>query len=552
MSVSETETSDRERDGPNLTQPTAGPTISRLFFVPILALLAIGVLFRLFPVFAGQPALSEFFVTEDGYLLLTVARNMAAGLGMSVSDGMIPTNGVQPLITFLFTLPYLITGGDKVTSLIGVNLIATAISIIGFFAVRAFAGRVLGAQASAPYTDPLWPWLAATLWFTGPLLLLHTMNGLETGLYTVFVLLTLLSFGRILSLGREARGVDRLGLGLLCGMTFMARNDGAFLVITVFALWGLRDLIGLKLSFGDVLRRIVPPGLVTLAIAAPWMISNQIHFGSIVPISGAAQSFDMSFGQNAPLLPAKLFESALPMLPIPRDLERNPLVIIGALTVVTTIALCFSWRVLRAGGPMRLVIAAYTLYAAMLIVYYGFNFGAPHFLSRYLAPVAPLLIVATVVVGLDLARALGGPRSIDVACWAGLAGLALSTALLVRLLMPGVHEHAHFQVVRWVEANVPDSAWVGAEQTGTLGYWHDRTINLDGKVNPEALSVLTQGENILDYVTESEIEYLADWRFIADWINRGAPEFAEAFEVVVDDAQANLGVLRRRGALGAQ
>jgi hypothetical protein len=56
-------------------------------------------LYRLWPILAAQPALPEFFITEDGYLMLTVARNMAIGLGMSVSEGTIATNGIQPMAT---------------------------------------------------------------------------------------------------------------------------------------------------------------------------------------------------------------------------------------------------------------------------------------------------------------------------------------------------------------------------------------------------------------------------------------------------------------------
>ena len=73
----------------------------------VLILLVLGTLYRILPVFTGQPHLSELFMTEDGYLMLTVARNIAIGLGMSVSEGTIGTNGVQPLATYIFTLPYL-------------------------------------------------------------------------------------------------------------------------------------------------------------------------------------------------------------------------------------------------------------------------------------------------------------------------------------------------------------------------------------------------------------------------------------------------------------
>lgn len=66
---------------------------------------------------AGMPHLSTFFVIEDGYIALTVAHNIAVGLGMSVSDGTVSTNGVQPLIKVLFTLPYAVHGRDKIGGL---------------------------------------------------------------------------------------------------------------------------------------------------------------------------------------------------------------------------------------------------------------------------------------------------------------------------------------------------------------------------------------------------------------------------------------------------
>ena len=108
-------------------------------------------------------------MTEDGYLMLTVARNMAIGLGMSVSDGTIPTNGVQPMSTILFTVPYLWTGGDKVFSLIGIHLILAAVAMAVAFAIRSLAARVLRDQKARG----LLPWVVASLWFLGPVLLRH-------------------------------------------------------------------------------------------------------------------------------------------------------------------------------------------------------------------------------------------------------------------------------------------------------------------------------------------------------------------------------------------
>ncbi|TCP39569.1 hypothetical protein [Rhodovulum marinum] len=113
--------------------------------------------------------------------------------------------------------------------------------------------------------------------------------------------------------------------------------------------------------------------------------------------------------------------------------------------------------------------------------------------------------------------------------------------------MPGVHDQGHGQVVRWVQENVPETVWVGAVQTGTLGYWHDRTINLDGKVNPEALAARRETGTVLPYVVQdSRIDYIVDWAGVAGWVAQDAAGFSEAFELLLRDEAANLAVLRRR------
>jgi hypothetical protein len=126
---------------------------------------------------------------------------------------------------------------------------------------------------------------------------------------------------------------------------------------------------------------------------------------------------------------------------------------------------------------------------------------------------------------------------------AALGGLLVITGLSVQLYRNDV-PHPHFQVVRWIADNVDSDGWVGAIQTGTLGFFHDRTVNLDGKVNPEALLARRAGE-IPSYVAERPIDYLVDWVGIAGWA-REHPEIAARFEIVVEDEAANLAVLRRR------
>ena len=47
---------------------------------------------RVAPLVEGGERLQRQCVSEDGYLMLTIARNIALGRGFSVSDGMIPSS----------------------------------------------------------------------------------------------------------------------------------------------------------------------------------------------------------------------------------------------------------------------------------------------------------------------------------------------------------------------------------------------------------------------------------------------------------------------------
>ncbi|MEM9901867.1 MAG: hypothetical protein AAF865_10990 [Pseudomonadota bacterium] len=511
----------------------------RVIKIVALGALCVGLLYRLFPLVTGAPYLAEFFITEDGYLMLTVARNMALGLGMSVSEGTIQTNGVQPMMTFVFAWGYVAAAGDKMLGLYVIHGIMAAWAVAGFFLVRAFASRImtgLGEPAD-------WGWLVAALWFLGPLMTRHTMNGLETGGYVALVVLLLLQFHRVLTLGADASVAAQLWLGAVAGLAFMMRNDAVFLIIPVFALWAGDSLLRQRFGYFAMLRRIAPAGLVTLAIAAPWLVNNQLRFGSIVPVSGTAQSFGAPLGGNLTLLPAKLFETMFPMLPIPGAFETSPVIIaIGSLASAAILGF-FLFRLARhAPTPLILTVVAYLAFAVALTTYYGVYFGAPHFLARYFAPLSPLLLTAGLVALLWLARRLGAawlPSA--VAC----VSLCVSGALLLRPLVPRFEGHMHFQVVEWVAANVDAATWVGAVQTGTLGYWHDRTFNLDGKVNPEALAMRREVGTVLPYVVESEIDVIADWVGVAGWATQEIGGFSAAFELIVEDAEANLAVLRR-------
>jgi hypothetical protein len=56
---------------------------------------------------------------------------------------------------------------------------------------------------------------------------------------------------------------------------------------------------------------------------------------------------------------------------------------------------------------------------------------------------------------------------------------------------------------------------------GNPGWFHDRTINLDGKVAPEALRAVPDDGHVLDDVLRSPVGYVGDWAGITGRLAMG-------------------------------
>jgi Dolichyl-phosphate-mannose-protein mannosyltransferase len=512
---------------PVVTPPGTLPTtaFSRLL-TGGLVVLGFGV--RILPLVQGRELLIRQ-PTEDGYLMLAVARNMALGLGMSTAAGTMPTNGVQPLATGIDAIAFLLAGGDKTAGVALVMALSVLIAGLSLLAVyrlgcAIFKGSRGGNEIAA---------LAAAAWFASPIVVEHSMNALETGLYFLTTAVAMRYF--VVHAADPDRDLpwSRCGvLGLLLGLAFWSRNDAIFLACAI-------ALARVGLSLGRpasvMVRRVgelaISAGVMAV-VAAPWMISNAIRFGSVVPISGKAEAADR-IGANLDILPAKLAEFLTVVGAIPNPIEPHASVRLVC-SVLVLVAVGVAFAVFRRGSKtIRAGVLLGLVHAFLFATYYGAFFGAGHFLSRYTAPISILTAFLTVGVVMTLMRV----PAVRFAFPAVLLVLAL--ALDARSYR-NRHEHMHFQVVSWVESNVADDEWVGAIQSGTVGFFHDRTINLDGKTNPAALKAHF-ANRMREYILASPIKYIADWSGIAGWHTWLEPNF----QVVVDDPVANLGVLKR-------
>jgi hypothetical protein len=477
--------------------------------------------------------------------MLTIARNMALGHGMSTADGTIPTNGTQPLMTFIWASLLWLTGEDKYTGMILVQIASVLLATVAGWLLYRLGCWLLAEFRSGQRIAAV----TAALWYASPLVVMHSMNCLETGPYALVVLFCIVTFLRWSEDPAKNWSIPRAVLmGGLLGVAFWTRNDAVFLVL---ALCIARVAQGWGAGFETLYHRVIETivfGAVSVLAAAPWLIYNLKIFGKLVPISGIKESMKAHFGGNMSRLLANLTEYVLMILPIPEPIEEKIVVTIASLIVLSLmgfVAIRF-WH--HSGRRVRLMYWVLVPYGAGIALYYGCFFGMPVFVSRYTLPLSPylaLLTVAVIFYGWDRLRNLSYPRAAAVI---PVAVLVIVVSLDLRKYQKGA-DHMHFQVVEWVQQNVPDDVWVGAIQTGTVGFYHDRTLNLDGKVNPLALRAQIEG-NDLQYILNSPVQFLADWAEsqgkpgIVIWIAN--PQISQHFELLVNDPVINLGVLRRK------
>ena len=495
---------------------------------------------RIAPLIEGGDRLRYQSVSEDGYLMLTIARNLALGNGLAISDGEIPTNGTQPLMTLIEAACFKTVNGDKMRGLFLIVAVQVIVSLLTATALYLFTKRYFYKQNHAS----LVALLAAAFWYISPSSLMHSQNSLETGLSTLLILASLALYDACIPRFRDgAAWIRSLWLGVLLGICFLARNDACLLIAALLGvhLWiARRDG---RLARG--LTQAFTIGATSVVVASPWLWFNVTRFGHLVPVSGRAEAMNVAFAHN--LWPAfvALLENITLFLRIPGTLQDVAATRAIAATIIVALVVIAIRRRAWLSETFSPGVAVLTVFVGALFVYYALLFGMPSFLGRYYfvaVSLFALVAAALVVAGFEKRW-----RLVPVPTLAGCVLLAIVCAagLDLRIYARGkMHDHA--QVVAWVANHVDERTWVAAVQTGTLGFYHDRTINLDGKVDPQAFGYRS-GDRIYQYVIERNVQYIVDWSGIAQWAKR--PEFAKNYELLFNDPAQNLAVLKRRPTL---
>jgi len=453
----------------------SGPLAIFAGFVALaLAALLLATTFRPGPSVYGLP------FTEDGFYALTIARNIAAGRGITI-DGATWTNGFQPLFTFLEAACFLVARGDDMVAGRLVILLSWLVHVVGAF----LAGGV--ALDARPDADGRLSraMLGAALYLAAAKFFADFYSGLETGLQLAMVL----ALWRAVQRGAIDSVPGCLGLGILIGIAVLARIDLGFLAVAM-AGWAL--LRGWREIGVAAVLRPASMAVAATAISAPWWLYNRLAFGSWLPTSGSAQQ---SLALESDRILEGLWALRVVLVPWIFAWETESLATDLARSAMLALALALflfmppgSRRAQASVVAQRTSGFGWALVATMaaLAIFYVGSFFAYWFYVRYFSPVSLLAVIGVAVIASDFA-ARGALASLAV-------GVVLLIVTVAGAVMPWrsvngqLAASTHYPMVELVAGAVPPGDVVAAGQSGTLGFFRDRVVNVDGKVNRDALA----------------------------------------------------------------
>ncbi|MBN2184478.1 MAG: glycosyltransferase family 39 protein [Candidatus Krumholzibacteriota bacterium] len=475
---------------------------------------------------------SNGFLYDDSFYAFNIAKNIAEGNGASF-DSIHPTTGFQPLYVFLLVPVFMICGENCVFPVhIALTFLALFTTITTWLVYR-ISRRYAGVAASLA---------AAALWGLSPVVMRQSANGLETAITTFFIALSVYYYLEKVRPVKNIPPLRFLLLGIFLGLTVLSRIDSVFLVLALLLDYLL--LLRRRKSPGSALIPLSLLPLGVLFLFGPWLLFNIIESGSALQDSGSATryislAYASYFGQGTRALtsagpdPAfvwvQVVHSMSVMKVIPpvhilfRAIDKTGSFlnsyrafhaagnILGVILLSAAIFKIVRWRK-DTGKASRREIDFLFLFSVLLLVSYSFYIFGTFFFLRYYYPIYFIASVYFAFFLQDIFDWLKTKRLLvkRIALSFGLVYLILFASFSYSQAFRSRRATPFYEIAGWIKENTSKEEKIGVFQAGTIGYLCDRqVINLDGKVNREALDALKKGS--LDrYVEEEGIDVIID------------------------------------------
>lgn len=451
----------------------------------LISIVLISLIIRLIISWADVRDLTGKILLDDAFIYFSISRNIALGNGITY-NGVDPTNGFQPLWAFTIVPVFLLTRNIY----LDVNLaltIASIISTLTIFLIYKIAQKIFNENIGL---------LSAAFWGLNPLIIFQTLDGGDIALYVFLILSTIFYY---ISLKGKLKYKNSIILGILLGLTILARMDGVFLAIAIILhiLWSNKKNIniGIKKS----ITTIILAGLVL----SPWFIWSYFTFGTIVQSSAVAKYnlnrgifpyFDLKEPKNLSETIKMITESLIRTVGSVThqlgivDFNLNFITVVISMFLLVT--LLFS---LKAVKKMNV----YVLFSVLLTLFYDFYLWGINI--RYLTPVIPLLIILVSYGFYNLVIKIKKSNNLVAAVF---------VLFLLVLFNNGIIQwergYSSWQVeiyddALWLKNNTHPNDIIASFNSGAYMFFSDRrVINLDGVVNFEALEAL-RNKSVINY-----------------------------------------------------
>lgn len=338
------------------------------------------------------------------------------------------------------------------------------------------------------------------------------MNGLETSLNSLMLLLL---FNAYLSVFLDNNAsLWRYGFfGLMTGLAFLTRTDNAICVLLIVAaiLWKTKN------NYLTVWPRLFFSGVIAIGIAAPWLIWNQMNFGSLIQGSGKVET--ILWGEPHFSWQATAYAALLTPMRMYSQLQDFAKLFISPYVGYELASLSFIvlwiisvFIVIFRKNTDKKIVAMVTFSSAVIFVF-CYHAGIRSFVRIwYFVPVGMMYLLMISGIAMLASEKFNADKTINPVNSLLLVWLLSVVVLHSPLKLPSVaHERsAHFLVADWLNTNTSPTAVIGSMNSGILSYLTERkVVNLDGVVDQRSMQAHWKKRQAA-YIQERGINYLVD------------------------------------------
>lgn len=460
-----------------------------------------------------------YLIPDDAYYVLKIAKNIAAGNGPFCSDNY--TNGFQPLYVFLLVPVFFVFPNDLIAP-VHISLIYSAlfdsITLIFIFKILAM------------YCKSGWTFIAGALvWISNSYVIQNSLNGLETALSVLFIVLTLYYFLILRQLG-EFSNRRLFILGVIAGLAALARIDNflllaCILIILIFERYfsGLKEKIKLK-SLLYILAGC-------LLIYLPWVIYSYVYTGDLYQVSGKAlrfHAFIMVQADQNDMYSFLSIETAFATV-----FAQNRKLVLGSLLnlAVLFFALKKEKGVTSIKEILSPAVSFLLLFSVLLVAAYALYIYSFWFYARYLYPAALLfifLLLQSIDKIINTGKKFAVPFVLILVIMIAIKNL-YSQNISIFYLSKETEKSGYMNLGNWARDKFPSGTVIGAAQSGALEYFafNQKIINLDGVVNKEFYQSSLKKEG-MDYIKKKKIDYIIAWESNIRYLKLVSTEYKES------------------------